>query len=85
MGDVSLVLDSGFDLVLRDVLYVPSLSRNLISISRMDTDGYACHFGNGKCEIYLNNNCVGVAFLHYELYLLSLSDKVYSICDKNVN
>jgi hypothetical protein len=85
VGDVSLELVDGFILILRDVLYVPSLHRNLISVSRMDTDGYDCHFGNGKCEIWFNNACVGVALLHNELYLLSLRDKVPSICDANVN
>ena len=47
--DLSLELDDGFVLQLSDVLYVPSLRRNLISVSRLDDDGYDCHFGNGKC------------------------------------
>ena len=51
VGDVSLELVNGFMLVLRDVLFVSSLQRNLISVSRMDTDGYGCYFGNGKCEL----------------------------------
>ena len=72
-------------LVLRDVLFVPSLQRNLISVSRMDTYGYGCHFENGKCQILFNNVCVGNAILHNELYLLSLRDKVPSVCDANVN
>ena len=85
VGDVSLELVDGFILILRDVLYIPSLHRNLISVSRMDTDGYDCHFKNGKCEILFNNVCVGDAILHNELCLLSLRDKVPSICDANVN
>ena len=72
-------------LVLKDVLYVPSLHRNLISISRLDHDGYECHFGNGKCAIWFDNACVGVAILHNELYLLSLREKVNSVCDVNMN
>ena len=39
VGDVSLELINGFVLVLKDVLFVPSLQRNLISVSRLDTDG----------------------------------------------
>jgi len=85
IGDVSLELVNGFMLVLRDVLFVPSLQRNLISVSRMDTDGYGCHFENGKCQILFNNVCVGNAILHNELYLLSLRDKVPSVCDAKVN
>jgi hypothetical protein len=62
IGDLSLELDNGFVLKLSDVLYVPSLRRNLISVSRLDDDGYDCYFGNGKCQIMFNNKCVGLAF-----------------------
>ena len=85
LSDVSLELVNGFMLVLRDVLFVPSLYRNLISVSRLDKDGYGCHFENGKCELWFDNNCVGDAFLHNELYLLSMRDKVHSVYDANVN
>jgi hypothetical protein len=40
VGDVHLELDTGFIMILRDVLYVPSLQRNLISVSCLDKDGY---------------------------------------------
>ena len=36
IGDLSLELDDCFILQLSDILYVPSLCRNLISISRLD-------------------------------------------------
>ena len=49
--DVSLELVNGFMLLLRDILFVPSLHRNLISVSRLDKDGYGCYFENGKCEL----------------------------------
>ena len=63
VGDLSLELADGFKLILRDVLYVPLLQRNLISVSCLDNDGYDCHFGNGKCKITFNNACVGLAIL----------------------
>ena len=72
-------------LVLKDVLFVPSLQRNLISVSRLDEDGFGCHFANGKCELWFHNNCIGDALLHNELYLLSMHDKVHSVCNVNVN
>ena len=72
-------------LVLKDVLFVPSLQRNLISVSRLDTDGFGCHFANEKCELWLDNNCIGDAFLYNDLYLLSMRDKVHSVCDVDVN
>jgi hypothetical protein len=65
--------------------YVPSLNRNLISISRLDKDGFECHFGHGQCAILCNNAYIGTAYLHDELYLLSLREKVNSVCDVNVH
>jgi hypothetical protein len=62
IGDLPLELHDGFVLRLIDVLYVPSLRRNLISVSRLDDDGYDCHFGDGKCKITFHNKCVGLAF-----------------------
>jgi hypothetical protein len=70
-------------LLLRDVLYVSSLQRNLISISCLDNDGYDCHFENGKCMIMFSNECISLAFLQGELYLLSLRENVNSVCDVN--
>ena len=63
VGDLTLELADGFKLLLRDVLYVPSLQRNLISVSCLDNDGYDCHFRNDKCKITFNNACVGLAIL----------------------
>jgi len=82
VGDVSLELVDGFMLVLRDVLYVPSLQRNLNSVSRLDNDGYDCHFRDGKCEIRFNNACVGVYYQTNQLYLLSLHKNVNSVCEE---
>ena len=56
---------------------------NLISVSRLDKEQYECYFGHGKCVIWCNNIHVGVAFLHNELYLLSLHEKVCSVSKLN--
>jgi hypothetical protein len=40
VGDIPLELADGFILLLRDVLFVPSLHRNLISVSCLDNDGW---------------------------------------------
>ena len=57
-----LELNDGFVLKLTDVLYVPSLRRNLISVSCLDDDVFDCHFGNGQYKIMFNHKCVGLAF-----------------------
>jgi hypothetical protein len=85
VGDVSLELADGFILTLRDDLFVPSLQRNLINVSCLGNDGFDCHFGDGKCEILCNNECVGFAFQKQDLYLFSLGENVNSICDVNEN
>jgi hypothetical protein len=85
IGDVSLELADSFILSLRDVLYVLSLQRNLISVSCLDNDGLDCHFRDGKCEILCNNECVGLAFQKEDLYLLSLRENMNSVCDVNEN
>jgi hypothetical protein len=85
IGDLSLELYDGFRLQLSDILYVPSLRRNLISVSCLDDDGYDCHFGNGKCRIVINNKCVGLAFRQDKLYLSSLSENVNDVSTENEN
>ncbi|XP_048543064.1 ribosomal RNA small subunit methyltransferase G isoform X1 [Triticum urartu] len=83
VGDISLELADGFKLQLKDVLYVPSCHRNLISVSCLDKDNYECYFGHGNCVMWFNNAYVGDALLHDELYLLSLRGKVHSVCNGN--
>ena len=61
------------------------MRRNLISVSRLDDDGYDCHFGNGKCWIVYNNKCVDLAFRQDKLYLLSLSENVNAVSTENEN
>jgi hypothetical protein len=62
IGELSLELNNDFILRLHNVLYVPSLSRNLISVSYLDDDGYDCQFGNIQCLILFDNKVVGLAF-----------------------
>ena len=85
IGDLSLELDDGFRLQLLDILYVPSLRRNLISVSRLYDDGYDCHFVNSKCRIVINNKCVGLAFRQDKIYLLSLYENINDVSTENEN
>ena len=76
IGDLSLELVDDFLLKLSDVLFISSLWRNLISVSRLYDDGFDCHF---------NNKCVGLAFRQDKLYLLSLSENVNDVSTENEN
>jgi hypothetical protein len=51
----------------------------------LDNDGFDCHFGDGKCKILCNNECVGLAFQKQDLYLLLVRENVNSVCDMNEN
>jgi hypothetical protein len=78
-------LNNGFILRLHNVLYVPSLSRNLISVSCLDDDGYDCQFSNRQCLILFDNKVVGLAFRQDKLYMLSMHENVDVVCnDENV-
>ena len=85
IGELPLELENGSVVYLRDVLYVPSLQRNLIRVSRLDDDGFACHFGDGQCKIKFNNEIVGLAFHQDKLYLLSLCENVNVLSAENEN
>jgi hypothetical protein len=78
-------LNNGFILHLHNVLYVPSLSRNLISILCLDDNGYDCQFGNRQYLILFDNKVVGIAFRQDKLYMLSMHENVNVVCnDENV-
>jgi hypothetical protein len=78
-------LNNGFILRLHNILYIPSLSRNLISVSCLDDDGYDCQFGNRQCLILFDNKVVGLAFRQDKLYMLSMHEHVNVVCnDENV-
>ena len=47
-GTVTLHLSQGQILRLQDVLYVPNLKKNLVSISAMEDKGFNVAFTNGK-------------------------------------
>jgi hypothetical protein len=83
IGELPIMLHDGFTLQLHDVLYVPSLNRNLISVSCLADDGFECHFGVKPCLIRYTKVCVGLAIRQDQLYKLFVHDSV-NVCDTNV-
>jgi hypothetical protein len=61
-GELPLELNNEFILRLHNVLYVPSLSKNMIFVSCLDDDGYDCQFDNRQCLILFDSNVVSLAF-----------------------
>ena len=51
MGDVELETSIGCKLVLKDVRHVPEMRFSLISVGKLDDEGYHSHLGKGKCKL----------------------------------
>jgi hypothetical protein len=85
IGELPLELNNGFIHRLHNILYVATLSRNLISVSCLDDDEYDCQFGNGQCLILFDSKVVGLIFRQDKLYMLSMYENVNVVCnDENV-
>jgi hypothetical protein len=85
IGKLPLELNNEFILCLHNVLYVPSLSKNLISVSCLDDDGYDYQFGNRQYLILYDNKVVGLAFRQDKFYMLSMHENMNVVCnDENV-
>jgi hypothetical protein len=51
MGDIQLETSIGCKLILKDVRYVPEMRFNLISIRKLDDDGYHNYLGGGQWKL----------------------------------
>ena len=58
-----LKLDTRHHLYLLETLYVPSLSRNLVSLYKLDVTGYSFNFGNGCFILFKHNHLIGTGVL----------------------
>jgi hypothetical protein len=82
VGTLPLPLHDSFTLYLNNIIYVPSLRRNLISVASLEDEGYECLFENNKCTIKFNDVIIGLAPRRGMLYMLSLNDfLVMNVCD----
>ncbi|KAK3031161.1 hypothetical protein RJ639_035184 [Escallonia herrerae] len=73
VGTLRLVLESGFNLDLVDTIYVPSMTRNLISVSRLGAYGYSFKFENKGLSLFLYSRVIGSGLLEGNLYKLLLN------------
>ena len=72
VGTFRLILSSGHVLDLEETFYVPSLRRNLISISRLLPFGYDVNFRDSGCDVNIHGESVGSALLVDDLFRLIL-------------
>ena len=76
IGTCYLTLRSGFVLELEKTLYVPSFSRNLISVSRLVPFGYSFNFLETSFSLFYKSDCVGNGILSNGLYCINLQNNV---------
>jgi len=76
VGTYRLILDTEFYLDLLDTFYVPSIYRNLVSLSKLHVVGYSFKFGNGCFSLYKHTCMIGSGTFFDGLYKLNL-DNLY--------
>ena len=72
VGTLRLILKSGFNMYLKDTLYVPSITRNLISVPKLLFHDYEFMFGDYGVKVYCNSHLVGTGSLENNLIKLQL-------------
>ena len=75
IGTYRLFLDTSYHLDLFQTFYVPSISRNLVSLPKLDHDGYFINFGNKSFSLFKNTSFVGSGILCDHLYKFKLNDQ----------
>ena len=76
IGTCSLVLSNGFILELEKTFYVPSLSRNLISISRLVPLGFSFNFTDLGFSLSNKSKVIGYGALSDGLFHIQLHNDV---------
>ena len=74
VGSLDLHLASGLVLNLKNVYYVPSVFRNILSVSCLDADGFCFEISNSCMVIRKDNIFYANAFISNGLYLLDIKD-----------
>ena len=75
IGTYRLFLDTGHHLDLFQIFYAPSISRNLVSLPKLDLNGYFINFGNKSFSMFKNTSFVGSGILYNRLYKFKLNDQ----------
>ena len=72
IGTYSLVLDNGYVLDLEMTFYIPSFSRNLISVSRLVPLGYSFKFSYCTFNLFCKYELIGKGILSNGLFSINL-------------
>ncbi|KAD3337505.1 hypothetical protein E3N88_33025 [Mikania micrantha] len=86
VGTLELIMKTGLCIKLYDTLYIPEISRNLVSEPKLDMDGFYVFHGNGRLTISSNSQVFGTGLLDGGLYKLELDDDFSrSLLSYNIN
>ena len=61
---IFLFLFTSHVLELKKIVFVPSMRRNLISMTCLDQDGYSCLFGNNNFKLYYDSSIARIITLN---------------------
>ena len=75
IGICEILIKDGHCLHLLDVLYVPQIRRNLISVSCFLDLGFELTFHGNKVNLFSNKKFVGSSFLHDGFFILNSSNE----------
>ncbi|CAJ2638290.1 unnamed protein product [Trifolium pratense] len=91
VGEVQLNFTSGKTLILKEVLHVPEMKKNLVSGFLLNKAGFSQTIGADLYTITKNGTFIGKGYatdgmfkLNVDLNLNKISTSVYSLCDFNV-
>ena len=86
IGDYHLTLPSGLVFKLKNCYFVPAVSRNIISVSYLDIDGFSFIIKNNVMTIHFKDIFYGNALLSNGLYVLYLENhkSIYNVDTKRV-
>ena len=82
IGIYTLSLTSGLILDLKDCYFVPALTKNIISISCLDLDGFTIITKNKSCSLYRADVFYAAGHLTNGLYILDLENPILNINTK---
>ena len=74
VGTCRIVLISGFVLGLERTVYIPSFSKNLISVSRLVPFGYSFNFSDPVVKLFYKSDLVGDGGMSDDLFQIYLQD-----------
>ena len=75
IGTCTLTLSNDFVLVLEMTFYLPSFSRNLISVSRLVPLGFSFTFQDNVFNLFYKSNHIGTGISADDLYRISLQNE----------